>query len=126
MKMSNLRNFSKLFFIGIIGLSLTSCQEKVVPQKKTETIYKTLTVEKSNQVLKSGFAATINGPGMVLIDYLAVEESLRGQGIGAMALEDMQKISAMTRAIRDFIFRDFMIYDLLSNDFQANRCYYSA
>ena len=61
MKMNNLINFRKLFFIGIIGLSLTSCQEKVVPQKKAETIYKTLTVEKSNQVLKSGFAATING-----------------------------------------------------------------
>ena len=53
--------FRKLFFIGIIGLSLTSCQEKVVPQKKAETIYKTLTVEKSDQILRSGFAATING-----------------------------------------------------------------
>ena len=42
-------------------MSLTSCQEKVVPQKRTETIYKTITVEKSDQVLKSGFAATING-----------------------------------------------------------------
>ena len=59
--MSNLSKFRKLFFIGIIGLSLTSCQEKVVPQKKAETIYKTLTVEKSDQILRSGFAATING-----------------------------------------------------------------
>ena len=61
MKMSNLSNLRKLLFIGIVGLSMTSCQEKVAPQKRAETIYKTLTVEKSNQVLRSGFAATING-----------------------------------------------------------------
>ena len=59
--MSNLSNLRKLLFIGIVGLSMTSCQEKVAPQKRAETIYKTLTVEKSNQVLRSGFAATING-----------------------------------------------------------------
>ena len=61
MKMSNLSNLRKLLFIGVVGLSMTSCQEKVAPQKRAETIYKTLTVEKSNQVLRSGFAATING-----------------------------------------------------------------
>ena len=61
MKMSNLSNLRKLLFIGIAGLSMTSCQEEVAPQKRAETIYKTLTVEKSNQVLRSGFAATING-----------------------------------------------------------------
>ena len=59
--MSNLSNLRKLLFIGIAGLSMTSCQEEVAPQKRAETIYKTLTVEKSNQVLRSGFAATING-----------------------------------------------------------------
>ena len=59
--MSNLSNLRKLLFIGIVGLSLTSCQEKAAPQKRAETIYKTLTVEKSNQILRSGFAATING-----------------------------------------------------------------
>ena len=59
--MSNLSNLRKLLFIGVVGLSMTSCQEKVAPQKRAETIYKTLTVEKSNQVLRSGFAATING-----------------------------------------------------------------
>lgn len=37
----------------------------------------------------AGFAATINGSGLVLIDYLAVEGSLRGQGIGSMILEDL-------------------------------------
>lgn len=35
----------------------------------------------------AGFAATINGDGLILIDYLAVEERLRGQGIGTQALE---------------------------------------
>ena len=59
--MSNLSNLRKLLFIGIAGLSMTSCQEEVAPQKRAETIYKTLTVEKSNKVLRSGFAATING-----------------------------------------------------------------
>ena len=49
MKMNNLGIFKRTLLIGVIGLSLTSCQEKVVPQKKTETIYKTLTVEKSNK-----------------------------------------------------------------------------
>lgn len=35
----------------------------------------------------AGFAATINGDGLILIDYLAVEARLRGQGVGTRALE---------------------------------------
>ena len=34
----------------------------------------------------AGFAATINGDGLILIDYLAVETRLRGQGVGSAAL----------------------------------------
>lgn len=34
----------------------------------------------------AGFASTINGDGLVLIDYLAVAEALRGQGVGSAAL----------------------------------------
>lgn len=34
----------------------------------------------------AGFASTINGDGLVLLDYLAVEERLRGQGAGSAAL----------------------------------------
>lgn len=59
--MSSLINLRKFLLIGIISISLTSCQEKAAPQKRAETIYKTLTVEKSDQILRSGFAATING-----------------------------------------------------------------
>ena len=35
----------------------------------------------------AGFASTINGDGLIMIDYLAVEEKLRGQGVGAGALK---------------------------------------
>lgn len=59
--MSSLINLRKFLLIGIISITLTSCQEKAAPQKRAETIYKTLTVEKSDQILRSGFAATING-----------------------------------------------------------------
>lgn len=59
--MSSLSYLRKFLLIGIISISLTSCHEKVAPQKRAETVYKTLTVEKSDQVLRSGFAATING-----------------------------------------------------------------
>lgn len=59
--MSSLSYLRKFLLIGIISISLTSCHEKEAPQKRAETIYKTLTVEKSNQVLRSGFAASING-----------------------------------------------------------------
>ena len=37
----------------------------------------------------AGFAATINGPGLVLVDYLAVTEKRRGQGVGSRALQEM-------------------------------------
>lgn len=59
--MSSLSYLRKFLLIGIISISLTSCQEKAAPQQRAETVYKTLTVEKSDQVLRSGFAATING-----------------------------------------------------------------
>ena len=35
----------------------------------------------------AGFATTINGEGLVLIDYLAVPNRLRGRGAGSAALE---------------------------------------
>ena len=34
----------------------------------------------------AGFASTINGDGLILIDYLAVPQTLRGQGVGSEAL----------------------------------------
>lgn len=39
----------------------------------------------------AGFATTINGQNLVLIDYLAIEESLRGQGNGQRALEELAR-----------------------------------
>lgn len=38
----------------------------------------------------AGFAATINGPGLILIDYLAVEKKRRGQGVGSQALRALK------------------------------------
>ena len=35
----------------------------------------------------AGFAATVNAPGLVLLDYFAVKKSLRGQGVGSGALK---------------------------------------
>lgn len=35
----------------------------------------------------AGFASTINGDGLILIDYLAVAEQQRGQGVGSAALQ---------------------------------------
>jgi len=43
----------------------------------------------------AGFATTINGEGLVLIDYLAVSEKRRGQGVGSSALR------ALVRAYPD-------------------------
>ena len=37
----------------------------------------------------AGFAATINGPELVLLDYFAVESKLRGRGIGTEALKGL-------------------------------------
>lgn len=34
----------------------------------------------------AGFAATVNGPELVLLDYLAVSKKSRGQGIGTAAM----------------------------------------
>ena len=34
----------------------------------------------------AGFAATVNGPELVLLDYFAVKKSLRGRGVGGNAL----------------------------------------
>ena len=34
----------------------------------------------------AGFAATVNGPDLVLLDYFAVKKKRRGQGIGSTAL----------------------------------------
>ena len=36
-----------------------------------------------------GFAATMNSPRLVMLDYLAVSPGLRGQGIGSAALKDL-------------------------------------
>ena len=35
----------------------------------------------------AGFAATVNAPGLVLLDYFAVKGSLRGKGVGSDALK---------------------------------------
>ena len=34
----------------------------------------------------AGLAATVNGPGLILLDYFAVKKSLRGRGVGSAAL----------------------------------------
>ena len=39
----------------------------------------------------AGFATTINGEGLILIDYLAVPEKQRGQGVGSGALQALVK-----------------------------------
>ena len=39
----------------------------------------------------AGMAATINGSALVLLDYFAVVESLRGQGIGTSAMTALQE-----------------------------------
>lgn len=38
----------------------------------------------------AGFAATVNGPELVLLDYFAVRKALRGRGIGSDALALIQ------------------------------------
>lgn len=38
----------------------------------------------------AGFAATINGDGLVMIDYLAVEEKQRGRGTGSILLKALK------------------------------------
>lgn len=39
----------------------------------------------------AGFAATVNGPELVLLDYFAVKGSLRGQGVGSDALKTLME-----------------------------------
>ena len=38
----------------------------------------------------AGLAATVNGDGLVLLDYFAVERHLRGQGVGTAAMAALQ------------------------------------
>lgn len=40
----------------------------------------------------SGLAITINGPDLILLDYFAISECCRGQGIGAAALDALQRL----------------------------------
>ena len=37
----------------------------------------------------AGFAATVNGPELVLLDYFAVRKGLRGRGVGSEALKEL-------------------------------------
>lgn len=37
----------------------------------------------------AGFAATVNSPQIILLDYFAVKKSLRGRGVGSDALEGL-------------------------------------
>ena len=39
----------------------------------------------------AGFAATVNGPDIVLLDYFAVKRSLRGLGVGREALKALME-----------------------------------
>ena len=39
----------------------------------------------------AGFAATVNAPGLVLLDYFAVKGSLRGKGVGSDALKTLME-----------------------------------
>ncbi|MBO4939311.1 MAG: GNAT family N-acetyltransferase [Oscillospiraceae bacterium] len=47
-------------------------------------------VEKSGRF--SGFASTINGDKLILLDYFAVERNCRGKGIGSAALAQLQRV----------------------------------
>lgn len=42
----------------------------------------------------AGFAATVNGSELVLLDYLAIKKRCRGQGIGSAAMAAMQRLYA--------------------------------
>lgn len=39
----------------------------------------------------AGFAATVNSPEIVLLDYFAVEKALRGRGVGSGALQALME-----------------------------------
>lgn len=49
-------------------------------------------VEKDGEF--AGLAMTINGEGLILLDYFAVEKDRRGKGIGAAALDALQAVYA--------------------------------
>lgn len=40
----------------------------------------------------AGLVITINGPDKILLDYLAVNEKMRGRGVGSKLLREMRKI----------------------------------
>lgn len=42
----------------------------------------------------AGFATTVNGGDLILLDYLAIETRRRGQGIGSEAMAQLQRIYA--------------------------------
>ena len=42
----------------------------------------------------AGFAAMVNGPDIVLLDYFAVKRSLRGRGVGSAALLQLERAYA--------------------------------
>ena len=42
----------------------------------------------------AGFATTINGDNLVMLDYLAIRQTVRGSGIGSSALTLLQEIYA--------------------------------
>ncbi|MBQ8238676.1 MAG: GNAT family N-acetyltransferase [Oscillospiraceae bacterium] len=42
----------------------------------------------------AGFATTVNGEELILLDYLAIEKRSRGQGIGSAAMAAMHRIYA--------------------------------
>ncbi|MBQ2957660.1 MAG: GNAT family N-acetyltransferase [Clostridia bacterium] len=54
-------------------------------KKKTDVWYFTLNGR------FAGFASTINSDELILIDYLAVSEKLRGQGAGSKAIEALKE-----------------------------------
>ena len=57
----------------------------VKQQRKTEVWI----VEKAGKF--AGFAITMNGADLVLLDYLAISESMRGTGVGTEVLKALQK-----------------------------------
>ena len=42
----------------------------------------------------AGFAATVNGSDLILLDYLAIEKRSRGQGVGSAAMAALQRVYA--------------------------------
>ena len=42
----------------------------------------------------AGFATTVNGDELILLDYLAIDRRRRGQGIGSAAMGELQRLYA--------------------------------